>query len=71
MSEFTYVGSQMTSDGNLDTEVEKRIAAASRAFGALRHAHVVFWNRPSHQETCVPGMCTQCTTVWRRISDTV
>ena len=70
VSEFTYVGSQMTSDGNMDTEVEKRIAAASRAFGTLRHA--VFWNRPSHQETCAPGMCTQCTILsWRRISDTV
>ena len=38
MSEFIYLGSQMTSDGKLDTEVEKRIAAVSRAFGALRRA---------------------------------
>ena len=41
--EFTFLSSQMTSDGNLDTEVEKCIAAASRAFGALHY--VVFWDR--------------------------
>ena len=53
MSEFTYLGFQMTSDGKLDTEVEKHIAAVSRAFGAL--CHVVFWDRivSSHQETCI------------------
>jgi len=28
----------MTSDGKLDTEVEKHIAAASRVFGVLHHA---------------------------------
>ena len=35
---FSYLGSQVSSDGKLDAEVEKHIAAASRAFGALRHA---------------------------------
>jgi len=43
MFKFTYLGSHMTSDGELDREIEKRIAAASRALGALCHA--VFWNR--------------------------
>ena len=38
MFEFTYLDSQMISDGELNTEVEKRIATASRAFGALCHA---------------------------------
>jgi len=38
VSEFTYLGSQMTSDGKVDTEVQKHIAAASRALGALHHA---------------------------------
>ena len=38
VSEFVYLGSQMASDGKLDTEVEKRISTASRAFGALRRA---------------------------------
>ena len=38
VSEFTYLGSQMTSDGKLDTEVKKHIAAASRVFDALHHA---------------------------------
>ena len=64
----------MTSDGNLDTEVEKCIAAASRAFGALRYA--VFWDRTLSVLTkilnCVPGMCTECYSivVWRRMLDT-
>ena len=43
VSEFVYLGSQMTSDGKLDTEVEKCISATSRAFGALRRA--VFQDR--------------------------
>jgi len=38
-----YLGSQMTFDGELDREVEKCVAAALRAFGALHHA--VFRNR--------------------------
>ena len=38
VSEFVYLGSHMASDGKLDTEVEKRISAASRAFGALHRA---------------------------------
>ena len=43
VSEFVYLDSQMTSDGKLDTEVEKCTAAASRTFGALRRA--VFQDR--------------------------
>ena len=38
-----YLGSQMTSDGKLDTEVEKHMAGSSRGFSALCHA--VFQNR--------------------------
>ena len=34
----TYLCFQIPSDGALDTEVEKHVAAASRAFGALRQA---------------------------------
>ena len=37
VSVYAYLGSQISSDGQLE-EVEKRIAAALRAFGALRHA---------------------------------
>ena len=43
VSQFAYLGSQITSDGLLDTEVEKCIAAASRTFRALRYA--VFQDR--------------------------
>ena len=38
VSVFAYWGSQISSDGQLDVQVEKRITAALRAFGALRHA---------------------------------
>ena len=37
VSVFAYLGSQISSDRLLDTQLEKRIATASRAFGALRH----------------------------------
>ena len=76
VSEFVYLGSQMTSNGKLDTEVEKRISAASRAFGALRRA--VFQDRTLSvltkrlvYQACVSGMCTQSITVWRRVLDTI
>ena len=36
VTEFPYLGSLVASSGRVDTEVEKRIAQASRAFGALR-----------------------------------
>ena len=35
VSEFPYLGSLIADSGRLDVEVEKRIANASRAFGAL------------------------------------
>ena len=36
VEEFPYLGSLIASSGTIDTEVESRIAKASRAFGALR-----------------------------------
>lgn len=38
VSEFPYLGSLVSDDGRIDAEVEKRIANASKAFGALRCA---------------------------------
>ena len=38
VDEFPYLGSLVTSNGRIDAEIEKRIANASRAFGALRQA---------------------------------
>ena len=35
---FTYLGSVVTSNARMDAEVDRRIASASRAFGALRQA---------------------------------
>ena len=38
VTEFLYLGSLVASSGRVDTEVDKRIAQASKAFGALRKA---------------------------------
>ena len=35
---FPYLGSVIADEGNIDAEVDKRMANASRAFGALRHS---------------------------------
>jgi len=37
-SEFLFLGSLIADSERLDVEVEKRIANASKAIGALRHA---------------------------------
>ena len=38
VNEFSYLGSVVADSGRMDADVEKRIAQASRAFGALRKA---------------------------------
>ena len=38
VSEFPYLGSLIADSGRIDVEVEKKIASASKAFGALRQA---------------------------------
>ena len=38
VDEFQYLGSLIVESGHLDEETVKRIAAASRAFGALNRA---------------------------------
>ena len=35
---FQYLDSIIADDGRIDAEIDKRIASASRAFGALRQA---------------------------------
>ena len=37
VSKFTYLGSTLTSDAQLDVEIENRVAKASRSFGRLRN----------------------------------
>ena len=37
VDEFSYLGSVVMSSSTIDAEVDRRIAGASRAFGALRH----------------------------------
>ena len=43
VEEFCYLGSLVASSGRIDTEVDRRITNASKAFGALRRA--VFFDR--------------------------
>ena len=43
VDEFTYLGSLVASSGRIDAEVDRRIANASKAFGALRRA--IFMDR--------------------------
>ena len=43
VEEVSYLGSLVASSGGIDTEVDRCIANASKAFGALRHA--VFTDR--------------------------
>ena len=49
VDELTYLGSLVSSRGRVDAEVNHRIASASRAFGALRHA--VFMDRTLNTTT--------------------
>ena len=43
VDEFPYLGSLITSSGRMDMDIDRRIAQASKAFGALRKA--VFLDR--------------------------
>ena len=50
LSMFSHLCSQISSDGQLDTDVEKPLAAESRAFGALHHT--VFHDSVLSLTTC-------------------
>ena len=61
----------VASSGRVDTEVDKHIAQASKAFGALCKA--LFLNGTLYVKTKtkgVPGMCVVYTIVWIRVLDT-
>jgi len=49
VEKFTYLGSLITNNGRMDAEVDRRIASASKAFGALRYA--VFKDRHLNTNT--------------------
>jgi hypothetical protein len=51
VSEFTYLGSTISSDGHLDAEIQRRMAKASASFGRLRQR---LWNN-HHVSTRVKG----------------
>ena len=66
VSEFPYLGSLIAASGRLDVEIEKRLASASKAFGALRQA--VF--KDAHlslntkRHASVQSLCPVCPVVW-------
>ena len=57
----------------MDRGIEKRIAQASRAFGALRKA--VFLDKNLSLKTkraiIISGLCPQCTAMWIRKLDSI
>ncbi len=55
VEEFPYLGSIIAANGKMDADVERRIAQASRAFGALRKA--VFLDRNLRQKRKVYEAC--------------
>ena len=71
VDEFMYLGSVIAVSGRMDTDVDNRVAKASRAFGALRKA--VFLDRDlslcMHQEDDLPGFCHVSIVVWCRVLD--
>ena len=56
VKEFQYLGSIIAADGQIDAEVDKRLANASKAFGAegCFHQYQPF---SYHQETGIPSLC--------------
>ena len=58
VSSFPYLGSLMAENGRVDDEVDRRIAGASRAFGALRRA--VFKDYNPLRGRCIELVCCRC-----------
>lgn len=58
VKEFPYLGSLIAENGSIDAEVDKRIANASKAFGALRYAvfkdaHLSVYTKRKVYQACV------------------
>ena len=61
VSEFPYLGSLIAENGRSHVEVDKRIASASKAFGALRRAvfkdsHLLLTTKSCVYRACVPSV---------------
>ena len=73
VGEFQYLGSVITKSGRIDEEIDRRIANASKAFGALRQA--VFRNHNLSITTkqliyraCILSVLLY---IWSRVLDTI
>ena len=64
MDEFQYLGSVIASSGRMDVDICRRVAQASKAFGAMRQA--VFLDkslRPSTKRKLYKCFCAVCITI--------
>ena len=59
VKDFPYLGSLIECSGRMDADVNRRVAQASKAFGALRKAACIprKASKASHQEESVYIMC--------------
>ena len=69
VSEFPYLGSQIAESGRSHMEVDKRIANASKAFGALRRAvfkndHLSVVTKRNVYRACVLSVLFYCSECW-------
>ena len=72
VKEFPYLGSVVASSGRVDADIDRRIAQASRAIGALKRAVFQDNNLTSdnpHQTHSIQCLCTISVTVWIRELD--
>ena len=58
VEDFTYLGSSVTPNARIDAEVDRRLASASKAFGALRHA--IFALVLLLSDMSIRPVCCQC-----------
>ena len=72
VNEFPYLGLQIESSGRVMLDVERQIAQASKAFGALNEISL-FGPRPEghHKTQSVPSLHAVCTPLRVRVLDTI
>ena len=71
MDEFPYLGTLIASSGRMDVDVDKRVAQASKAFGALRKAVFLDRNLSLSTKWILYNACVLSlnTAVWSRMLD--
>ena len=57
VKEFTYLGSVVASSGKMDADIDRRIAQASKAFGALKQSVLQDHDLTTHTKRLVYNAC--------------